>query len=526
MRPWRWTVVLVPVVLVASAAWAQESVPGQATYEKWCAGCHGVEGRGDGPGAISMLPQPRDFTTGLYQIRSTPSGELPTDDDILRMIDEGMPGSSMPGWKDYLSADERRDLVAYLKSFSRFFEDEEAPPPVDVSGAPGVSEEGIAEGRELYEQIECWKCHGMQGRGNGPSAPTLEDDWDFPVRAADLTEPWAFNGGGSVEAIFTRLMTGLNGTPMPSFADLIDSEFMTREQLWRVAQYVHSLAPETPVVREVVRAALVETLPSGVDDEAWDSVERFYIPLVGQIIEEPRWFVPTVDGAWVQAAHDGVDLALRVTWHDPSQSPDPEWEEWRLKVAGLLNGEDAAIAPADADTVGAIGEAHPADAFAVQFPTTIPEGMKRPYFLMGSAEEPVYLWYWRSDAPGVGERLARGLAEMSDLESEALVGEAVFDEGEWRLAMRRSLQADGDRLELAGGAPIPIALYAWDGSNGEYGTQGAISTWYFLYLDEPTTNAVYALPAAATLLTALLGLVIVARAQRRQRDGAGGGHHG
>jgi mono/diheme cytochrome c family protein len=106
---------------------------------------------------------------------------------------------------------------------------------VEVPSAPGADEAALAEGREFYEKIECNKCHGEAGRGDGPSAPTLEDDDDLPVRAADLTENWFFNGGGSVEEIHERLVTGLNGTPMPSFQDLIAAEFMTEEQLgtWR-----------------------------------------------------------------------------------------------------------------------------------------------------------------------------------------------------------------------------------------------------------------------------------------------------
>lgn len=503
---------------VVAQAEGQEAPAGKATYDKWCAGCHGEEGAGDGVAAAYMLPQPRDFTTALYQIRTTASGELPTDGDILRMIDEGMPGSAMPGWKDYLSNTERTDLVQYLKTFSPFFEDE-VPPPLEYGGAPGVSEEGLAEGREFYDKIECWKCHGQAGRGDGPSAPTLEDDWDLPIRAADLTEGWNFNGGYTTEAIFSRLMTGLNGAPMPSFADLIDAEFMTEEQLWRVAQFVEGLSPETPEVREVVRAALVETLPATVDDPAWNQIERFYVPLVGQVIVEPRWFAPTVDGVWVQAAHDGERVALRLIWNDPSESPSAEWEEWRQRVVGVMEPTvEIAVSTAEEEAVGAgepeVGELL-TDALTVQFSTTIPEGMKRPYFLMGDQDEPVYLLNWSSGG-SANEALGRGLNAIEPIAGETiLTSESTFDDGQWRLLVSRALTAESEnRLAFETGRPIPMAIFAWDGSNGESGTQGAISTWYFLYLDQPTENVTYAFPVLAVLLTAVLGVVIVTRAQR------------
>src|SRR5882672_9788924 len=96
----------------------QDTTAGKQVYGKWCAGCHGDNGAGDGAGARHMIPPPRDFTGGLYQIRSTASGELPTDADLMRSIDEGLPGTAMPGWKSRLSDRQRRDVLAYIKTFS------------------------------------------------------------------------------------------------------------------------------------------------------------------------------------------------------------------------------------------------------------------------------------------------------------------------------------------------------------------------------------------------------------------------
>ena len=500
-----------------------------------------MKSRGRGsivPAAGTMLPRPRDFTTGLYQIRATPSGAMPSDDDIGRIVDDGMPGTAMPGWRENLSADERRDVVAYIKTFSAAFERDPAD-PVELGDAPGESEEGLAEGREIFEKIECWKCHGRAGRADGQSAPTLEDDQDLPIRAADLSENWHFNGGGTTEDIMRRLMTGLNGTPMPANADLIDAEVVTRDQLWRVAQYVRSLSPdEAPQAREVVRAARVEgELPAGTDDPAWEQAERYYVPLVGQIVVKPRWFAPTVDGVWVQALHDDREVAVRLVWHDPSRSPDPRWDEWTAKVRATMEpelGEAAAadttatdVQEANRDSTAVAPAAAPAgslpDALVVQFSTVIPAGMERPYFLMGNDREPVYLWSWRSDRDGIQEAVGRGFARTEPLTvgEGAVAGADSFDQGEYRLVARRPLDGGGieNRLTFETGRPIPVAVFAWDGSNGESGTQGSISTWYFLYLDRPTSPAVYLAPLVAMLLTAALGVVVVARAQRRARGG-------
>lgn len=502
---------------VSAVDLAAQDHPGKVTYDRWCAGCHGVDGTGNGPAAGYMLPRPRDFTTARYQIRTTASGEMPTDADLMRVIDDGMPGTAMPGWRDALSQTERQNLVGYLKTFSRFFENAN-PTPIDFGSAPRATPERLADGAQVYQDMECFRCHGQAGRGDGTSAPTQADDSGFPIRPADLTEPWHFNGGGSAEDVFHRFRTGLNGTPMPSYSDVLDAGIVTEDQLWNLALYVQSLGGETPPVREVILAGRVEeALPAGPDDEAWSAADRYYIPLVGQIVIKPRWFSPGVDGIWVQALHDGTDLAMRISWSDPSRSPAPEWMDWRTAVEAVMEPHEA---PVDSMAMDSVPVGLP-DALAVQFPRTVPTGAERPYFLMGNARSPVYLWHWSSQAGAPTEMTGRGLGTMASLgASNGLTGSAVFGEGQWRVMMRRPLQpADTtSAIALPTGQPVPIAFFAWDGDNGETGTRGSVSSWYYVQLEEPTPATVYATPVVLMLLTAGLGLFAVGRAQKRERE--------
>ncbi len=504
--------VLLAISVTPGAIAAQAEHPGKAPYEKWCAGCHGVEGDGRGPAADWMLPRPRDFTRAQYQIKTTRAEALASDADILRMIDDGMPGTAMPGWRGQLSRREREALVDYLKSFSPFFDSADEPETIPVGRAPRATPEALAEGRRLYDEIECWQCHGQAGRGDGTSVPTLEDDRGDPIRPADLTQNWLFNGGGSAEDIFLRLMTGLDGTPMPSQSDLIEGGVITEEGLWQVALYVRSLSPErAPRVPDVIRAALVPgPVPASLDDEAWDDVEPYYIPLVGQIIVEPRWFSPTVNAVWVQAVHDGRELALRFTWHDPSRSPDPAWEEWRTRIVAAMEPNEGADPEPDAP-----------DRLTIQFPSMMPEGRDLPFFLGGDTRRPVYLWRWRSDRDGIQEAHGRGLESVDPVPSapDSPVAAAAFDEGAWRLYVRRSLDsADPEqRLAMPQGEAIPIAFFAQDGSSGESHHRGAISAWYFLHLDTPVAASIYTVPISVVVLTALLGVGVVARARRTHR---------
>ena len=490
---------------------AQDVERGEELYRRWCQECHGAEGEGDGPAADRMLPRPRDLTEARYQIRSTPSGQLPTGEDLREVIREGVPGTTMPGWPN-LSRSDREDLVAYLESLSRFFEAGDAPEPVEMGEPPGGGEEAVEAGRQVYEELECFRCHGQSGRGDGASAPTLEDWQDRPIRAADLTEPWTFNGGSSVEAIHARFVTGLDGTPMPSQMSAVESGVVDREDLWNLAYYVRSLGPERspPRIRDAVRVARVDgELPAGPDDGAWAEAERYWFPLAGQVIERPRQFEPMVDGVWVQGVHDGEELVLRLSWNDPSSSPDSAWREWRRKVADVMYDDGTPIPT----------EALP-DRLAVQFPTEVPEGRERPYFLMGSSQEPVYLWRWDS-GDGHGEAVATGLGTASSLDGGELDGAGEWEAGRWRVTFRRPLEADGDRrIGFPTGVPVPVAFFAWDGDNGEDRTRGSVSSWYFLVLEEPTGSRVYAVPLVAVLLTGGLGWLLSRRARRRP-DGDG-----
>ncbi|MEE9208439.1 MAG: c-type cytochrome [Gemmatimonadota bacterium] len=494
-----------------SRAHAQDAESGGQTYDRWCAECHGAEGRGDGPAAAYMLPRPRDFTQARYQIRTTANGELPTDADILAVLENGMPGTAMPAWPN-LSEEEKSDVIAYLKSFSRFFDGTE-PQMAALGRDPGGGAEAIESGRSAYEALECWKCHGRSGRGSGQSTPTLEDWRESPIPAADLTEPWTFNGGGGAEAIHTRMLTGLDGTPMPAYSDAVDAGVVSEDEVWNLAHYVASLAPTLePRIADLILASRIEgELPATADDAGWEAAQSYFVPLVGQIIETPRNFAPTVDGAWVQALHNGQDIAVRVSWGDPSDSPDPAWAEWRDKLIGLLYADDTDLSPDSLLT----------DGLALQFPAEIPDGAERPYFLMGEGSDPVALWTWDSRS-GIAEARGRGLGNMEPIAGADLSGTQTFEGGEWRVVFRRTIASDTDgTISLAEGVAIPMAMFAWDGSSAETPARGSVSSWSYLYLEEPASSTVFVAPLIAVLLTAMLGWAAVSSAQRRTRAQGG-----
>ena len=85
--------------------------------------------------------------------------------------------------------------------------------------------------------MKCWECHGDEGMGDGPAAPKLKDDWGYPIEAANLTQSWNFRGGSTATDIFRTFTTGLNGTPMPAYLDVLSDE-----DRWHLANFVKSMS--------------------------------------------------------------------------------------------------------------------------------------------------------------------------------------------------------------------------------------------------------------------------------------------
>jgi cytochrome c oxidase cbb3-type subunit I/II len=220
----------------ATAPSRQTLDQGQQVYQVNCAVCHGVGGDGNGPAASTFRIRPRDFRTGLFKFQSTPSGSLPTDDDLLRTVTQGLRWTGMIGRSD-LRENDRRAVIQYIRTFSARFEKERPGKPINVPPAPPITKEIVAEGKRLYSEVGCVACHGAGGRGDGPSSSGLKDDWGWPIWPSDLT--WRpLKRGSDIKETYITLVTGLSGTPMPAYASSLNSR-----QLWSLMYYLESLVP-------------------------------------------------------------------------------------------------------------------------------------------------------------------------------------------------------------------------------------------------------------------------------------------
>ncbi len=169
---------------------------GQQVYEHYCMPCHGASGDGAGLAAPYLNPRPRDYRRGIFKFTSAPYGSRPRREDLIRTVTRGIAGTSMPSFSrlpkreldavvDYVLALTRRGELEQLLAVSadaegelddemaeemantvinrwKQAEDQVVEPATKM---PPMTAESIAQGAEIFQKRECFKCHGRNGRG-------------------------------------------------------------------------------------------------------------------------------------------------------------------------------------------------------------------------------------------------------------------------------------------------------------------------------------------------------------------------
>ncbi len=485
---------------------------GEKIYVKECAVCHGEKGEGDGRAAYLLFPKPRNFTSGVFKIHSTPTGNPPTAEDLVRTISRGMPGSAMPGF-EYLPVENRKDLAAFVMKLANIVE---APDSVFTASRPiQYPPRTGTTGREMYDLFQCGECHGVSGRADGPASATLTDDDGFPIRANDFTRG-IFKGGGRPEDIYLRFVSGMDGTPMPSYEYSLEEE-----ERWVLADYVISLSQ-----------GHVKDQPKGG------------IIVSGKIRGEIE--VDPFSAQWNSA--NGVDIPLMLLWQRPESVE-------KLTVRSLHNGNQIGIKLEWEDlTVNAnvIGNTSFADGAALQFDLT--EGS--PSFAMGEENKPVNIWLWKFDKQldlisyrdvedeyaamavdgypferrhypfartskdplkpdealtptllqdptflagwGSGNYLSDpqketpiedmnaegfGTIEPQPKQGQNVQGKGVWKDGKWHVCFVRDLSStDSDDIQFRKVEQVNIAFAIWDGQAGDRDGQKSVTNWFKLEL--------------------------------------------
>ena len=442
---------------------------GRAAYQQSCARCHGLTGKGDGDYGKRFYPRPRNLTSGTFKFRSTASGTPPTDDDLFHTLTYGLSSARMPDWH-HVDESVRWQLVSYIKNLSPVFQ-EQPPQPVPLGNDPGIQRADLKRGKAVYEKLGCAACHGTSGRANGPSSAGLVDDWGHPIRPADLTQGWNYRAGSDPRAVVTRVLTGISGAPMPSYAEAVSPE-----DAWQLAYYVRSLQEEPHWTMIGHATSVAHALPESPTDPRWAAAERIDVRLRNVVNAAGEMTAPqTVTMLSVRAVYNDNALSLRVSWHDPSEN-----------------------------------QGDPADALAV---------VLRPVGVEGDIVS-LQTWPLRDTPPldlciwsAARSETLEGLATQYEPvlhgagNTRTLPSRATYHDGEWTLVLTRPLSAGA----LEGGAQLtsarwsPMAFAVWDGSNPE---QRVVSPWIDLAWQKPPIHAAsHQAPSVVWVVSGLVGLI-------------------
>ncbi|MCH7994974.1 MAG: c-type cytochrome, partial [Planctomycetes bacterium] len=351
---------------------------GDELFAKHCTICHGENGDGAGKFAYLMNPRPRDFRQGDFKLATT-QNQIPTLDDLVRTISRGMPGSAMPPW-GHLPLADLQSLAAYVGQFHvegttdklqawvseglmkaaalpEVLADRTRPgPQLVVPSEPPFDEIHWFRGRRLYLE-NCASCHGADGH---PVADAVKFDKDgYPVPPRSFVNG-IFKGGSDGHQLYSRIWKGMKGTPMPSSEGVYSGD-----ETWDIIHYVQSLARAGAQQRAqlkqgtFVAPSVRGQLPSSPTDDAWDQARPLYVALT------PLWWTEDrIEGLKVQALHNNEELAIRLSWLDPT-----------LDERAVRHKEFR-------------------DGVAIQFSLS-----SDPPFYMGDAGDHggVNIWYWKAD---------------------------------------------------------------------------------------------------------------------------------
>jgi mono/diheme cytochrome c family protein len=243
----------------------------------YCSACHGVEGDGKGPASIGLRPPPRNFKQGQFKFAAVASGQLPNDEDLMRIVQGGLHGTAMLPWRDVPERD-IYDIIQYIKTLSPKWADKTPGEPV-VPGpdpyGPARRADATTRGMKVYHGLaQCLSCHPAYETKQTIEAAAMElskreatlrpdpyyaemkdSDYGYKLMPPDFTRD-PLRSGETLNDIYRTIASGIGGTAMPTWKGALPDE-----DIWAMAYYVRSLidirgTPEAEARRERNMASL------------------------------------------------------------------------------------------------------------------------------------------------------------------------------------------------------------------------------------------------------------------------------
>jgi len=427
----------------------------------------------------------------------TTTNLVPSEDDLLRVITRGMPGSAMVPFAQ-LPEFERRALARYVVELTREGmarqaladartrgdtpDEPEMRKEIDAFLTPGPKLEipsnwpaadaaSVARGLALYK-ITCASCHGETGKGDG--AQDQVDAAGVPIRPRDFGRG-IFKGGREREQLYARIVLGMKGTPMPSSA-------LKPEEVGDVINFIHSLSPPTSLAKvEHQRKKVVARRDQSASASG-----------ATPVVVSPLWWTdrPEVD-LEVSAAHDGRTVTLRLSWADTTRDDSIARPDAFEDMASVQVFDRR---PEPFFGMGADGAApdlwlwratwdRPRD-FADSILDNYPFGGRSTPFSTARAAGNLHA---RADEPAPASNLVAqgpGSVTFRPRSSQLVTTKATWSAGRWVVEFQRPLALDrAGGISLKPGHDYSVAFALWDGAARDRNGQKQVSIWHDLRIE-------------------------------------------
>lgn len=189
---------------------------GLTVYAENCTACHGANGEGT---TIAPVINSAELRTRL------------TDADVMRIIEQGVPGTVMASWQRALTPQQIADVVTLIRRWDEFTALGVQLPTIQAKPIDR-SPETIAAGHQLFSLV-CSQCHGTDGYGT-KLAPALNNQTFLSQKPDD--------------AIYNIIAMGVSGTAMPAWTG-----YLSDSDIASIVAYLRSLEPTAPAVANTTK---------------------------------------------------------------------------------------------------------------------------------------------------------------------------------------------------------------------------------------------------------------------------------
>jgi len=348
-----------------------------------------------------------------------------------------------------------------------------------VSLEPPMDELSIANGKQLYKELRCDKCHGEDGGKEGKLSETIKIFLGTPTFVYDLRQQNLYKSGSTGADIYQTLVTGLDGSPMNAY------DYLSNVERWNLvhflqSRYIRQKTKPSAITAKIISKKINFPITLQMQESVWAETLKTVIKLT-----PIRARKNPINNVVIQSMYNGKKIAIRMRWRD--STPD-----------SILKNKYV-------------------DQSAIQFSIGGEDITDSPFYGMGEKNKPVNIWHWKADikqkiiqhnesALKAHEKLSNSMSKMflnpfsessveeinskgigtltlQSLEDQQVEGRGYWENEHWSVIFIRDLETLSKwDVSFTRKKNILLAFALWDGDKKDMNANKVVSFWQTLSL--------------------------------------------